>query len=436
MSYHESMHVVIFEGIRWNTFAPLSLSRPVFALATGMASLLEKQVRHTNPSRLTLWVRPEMAEFCRRRIVPKLTVPTQVNVPLDDEPALLFSGRTLHFRQFVVPEQPAAVIDEGDIVRAARVQMPGLSPEDVLRRSERWMSITKLPRMESQTRMVEHLWDLISWNEESLIEDFAHLNRAGRPKPPGAYHMIDEENIWLGEQVRVQPGVVLDASRGPIIVDQHAVLCANAVLQGPCYIGPYATINPLANIRPGTSIGTMCKIGGEVSNSIFFGYTNKAHEGFLGHSYVGKWVNLGAGTTTSNLKNTYGLISVAMPGGDISTGQRFLGAMIGDHAKTAIGTRLMAGAYVGFSSMLATSGFAPRFVPSFSFQTDRGREPYRLDKAVDVMKIVFARRNRMWDEVDETVIRYVAEAAGEMEGAAVTKPALGMTKSEARSPNQ
>ncbi len=114
------MHVVIFEGIHWRTFAPLSLSRPVFMLATGMATLLEKQIRQTNPSRLSLWVRPEMVEFTRRRIVPRLTVPTTVNEPLDDEPALLLSGRSLHVRKYELPSDPAVVLDEGGIVRRRR----------------------------------------------------------------------------------------------------------------------------------------------------------------------------------------------------------------------------------------------------------------------------------------------------------------------------
>ncbi|HEX2972839.1 MAG TPA: putative sugar nucleotidyl transferase [Tepidisphaeraceae bacterium] len=413
------MHVVIFEGIHWKTFAPLSLSRPVFMLATGMATLLEKQVRHTNPTRLTLWVRPELVDFCRERVIPKLKVPTQVNVPLDDEPALLVSGRTLHFRKFTLPDHEAAVIDEGDVVRAAWVKRPGLSPTDAMERSEKWMQLMTLPPMDSQTRMVTRLWDLITWNEESLIEDSAQLRREHLPKPKGAFHMLEEENIWIGQEATIQPGVVLDASKGPVVVDHQAVIGANSVLQGPCYLGPFVQVRPLSLIRSGTSVGTMCRIGGEVSNSIVFGYSNKAHDGFLGDSYVGKWVNIGAGTTTSNLKNTYGQISVMTRNGPEKTGRRHLGALIGDHVKTAIGTRLMAGSYVGFGSMLAGSGFAGKFIPSFAFWTDKGIEPYRINKAIEVMKTVFGRRDRTWTNIDETVVRYAAQMAPEVEAQSV-----------------
>jgi len=410
------MHVVIFEGIMWKTFAPLSLSRPVFMLHTGMATLLDKQIRHTNPTRLTLWVRPEMVEFCRRRVVPRLKVPTTVNEPLDEETALLLSGRSLHFHQYQMPEGEAAIIDPGDIVRSAVVRRPGLTPADAMQRTDKWMQITRLPAMEPRTRMVERLWDLIKWNEESLIEDFAQVRREPSARPAGAYHMIDDEQVWLGRDVHVAPGVVLDGSKGPVIVDHNASIGANSVLCGPCYIGPYAVLSPLTIIRPGTSIGLMCKVGGEVSNSILFQYSNKVHEGFLGDSYVGKWVNLGAGTTTSNLKNTYGEISVPTPNGPEKTGRRFLGALIGDHVKTAVGTRLMAGTYLGFSAMLATSAIAPKLVPSFTFLTDRGAEPYRVDKAMDVMRTVFARRDRLWNDVDEGIVRYVAATAPQIEG--------------------
>ena len=412
------MHVVIFEGMHWRTFAPLSLSRPVFMLGTGMGTLLEKQLRHTQPTRLTLWVRPELADLTRKRIIPRLKIPTRVNEPLDDEPALLVSGRTLHLRRHEGPDGHYAVIDEGGLVRQAYVKSPGLTPDDALYRSDRWVSMLDLPRQEPKTRLVERLWDLIKWNEESLIEDFTQIRRADYKRPDGPFHVIDDENLWASPEAQLQPGCVLDCSRGPVIIDRNAVIGANAVIQGPCFIGAYASVAPLSYIRPGTSIGMMSKVGGEVSNSILFGYTNKSHEGFMGDSYVGKWVNLGAGTTTSNLKNTYGEITVPGPSGPVKTGRRFLGAVIGDHVKTAVGTRLMAGTYLGFSSMLACSAFAPRLVPSYTFQTDRGAEPYRLNKAIDVMKSVFARRERGWDEIDDQVTRYVSQAAPEVEAMA------------------
>jgi UDP-N-acetylglucosamine diphosphorylase/glucosamine-1-phosphate N-acetyltransferase len=415
------MHVVIFEGSRWHTFAPLSLSRPVFMLKTGMGTLLDKQIRHLRPTRLSLWVRPEQESFVRERVVPKLKIPTTVNQPLDDEPALLVSGRTVHFAQYEYPPHPGVSTDgEGDLVRSAYVQMPGLAPTDVARRTDRWLKIFDLPHMMPQSRMVETLWDLISWNEESLVEDAMQFRDTGatKTKPAGPYHMANDEEVFLGEGAKIAPGAVLDASKGPVVVDHHATIGANAVLQGPCYIGPYAEVRAVSLIRPGTSIGIMSKVGGEVSNSIVLGYSNKAHDGYLGDSYVGKWVNLGAGTCTSNLKNTYGEITMDMGREKVHTGRRRLGSLIGDHTKTAILTRLMTGTYVGFCSMLAGTAAPPRFVPSYTFLTDGGAEPYRLDKAIEVTQRVFARRDREWTATDEQIMRYVAETAPSIEGAA------------------
>ena len=408
------MHVVVFEGSRWHSFAPLSLSRPVFALASGACTLLEKQVRHLRPGRLTLWVRPELADFCRRELAPRFNFPVEVNAPLDEEPALLVSGRTLHFSRFEHTDEPCAIIDEGDVVRKAVVRMPGLGPADAMNRTDRWLELLNLPRMEDQARMASYVWDLINWNEESLLEDFVAIDQPS-DKPAGPSHLLEDDNVWIGPEVSLGPGVVLDGRRGPIMISRGASIGANSVITGPVYIGEHCQIKPLTVIHPGCSIGPMCRIGGEVNNSILIGLSNKSHDGYLGDSYLGQWVNLGAGTTTSNLKNTYGKINIRIGGRLIDTGRRHMGSLIGDHTKTAIGTRLMTGSYVGYCCMIASSRYAPTFVRSFTFLTDECAQDYRLDKAMDVMKAVYARRNRVWPAAEESMVRYAREAAAQAE---------------------
>jgi UDP-N-acetylglucosamine diphosphorylase/glucosamine-1-phosphate N-acetyltransferase len=416
------MHVVIFEGSRWNTFAPLSLSRPVFALASGACTLIEKQVRHLRPTRLTLWVRPGLARWCEREIVPKFAAqfPVAINKPLDDETALIVSGRTLHFTPFEHTDQPCAIVDEGDLVRKAVVHMPGLGYEDAMNRTDQWLRLMDLPRADEQARMASYVWDLISLKEESLLEDAVamhdHFGRSGRHLPPGPYHRVNQENVLLDRDVRLEPGVVLDASKGPVMIAAGASIGANSVLKGPCYVGPACQVKPLCVLHAGTTLGTLCKVGGEINNSILTGHSNKSHEGYLGDSYVGEWVNLGAGTVTSNLKNTYGPIKVRMGARQIDTGRRHLGSLVGDHVKTAVGTRLMAGTYLGYSSMIATSSLAPTFVPSFTFLTDKGREPYRPDKAIEVMKAMYARRNKSWPQGEEQIVNHAKESAAQVEG--------------------
>src|SRR3954451_9961470 len=178
------MHVVIFEGSQWATFAPLCLNRPVFMLSTGMSTLLDKQIRYLGATRLTFWVRPELADFCRTRVVPHLKIPTRINEPLDDEPALLVSGRSVHFRKFDPPGGECVVTDD-DKVRECYCKRPGLSMDDALNRTPRWLELLDLPRMEAQSRMAQSLSDLISWNEESLVEDALQLLKGiRRPTVP------------------------------------------------------------------------------------------------------------------------------------------------------------------------------------------------------------------------------------------------------------
>jgi UDP-N-acetylglucosamine diphosphorylase/glucosamine-1-phosphate N-acetyltransferase len=410
------MHLVVFEGSRWTSMAPVSISRPIFTLLSGTSTLLEKQIQHVKPLRVTLWVRPEMADYCRLRVLPTLGVPGSVNTPLDDEPALLSSGRTLHLSPFTRPTDPLVTLDAGNLVRQAYAKMPGLNWQDAMERSERWLRLLELPQWQDQTRMAEYLWDLIHWNEETIVADAAQMRDRPRPAGDGAYHVIAERDVIVSPTAKLAPGVVLDASKGPVVIDVGASIGAGSVIQGPVYVGRYSIVSPLSFIHSGTSIGPGCKIGGEVAASIFLASSNKAHEGYVGHSYIGEWVNLGAGTMTSNLKNTYGPIKMQIAGKEIPTDRRFLGSMIGDHSKTAIGTRLMSGSYIGYCSLLAGSDLPPRFIPSFTFWTDAAKEPYKMDKAREVMKQVYSRRGRGWDEEDEAMLKIAAEGARVAEG--------------------
>jgi len=394
--------------------APLSINRPVFTLLSGASTLLEKQIQHVQPLRVTLWVRPEMVSYCRKHVLPTLSIPASINTPLDDEPAFITSGRTLHLSQFPRPTDPMVTVDEGNLVRQAYAKMPGLSAEDAMTRSDRWLGLLDLPQWADQTRMPEYIWDLVHWNEEAIVADAIQMEN--RPRAPkGKYHIIAEQDVIVSPEAKIAPGVVLDAGKGPVVIDVGASIGANSVLEGPVYIGRYSTISPQSYIYSSTSIGPMCKVGGEVAASIFLGYSNKAHYGFVGHSYVGEWVNLGAGTTTSNLKNTYGPIKMRIGNKEIETDRRFLGSMIGDHAKTAIGTRLMTGSYIGYCSHLAASALPPHFIPSFTFWTDAGQAPFNMEKAREVMKRVYSRRDRAWDEDDEAMLKVAVEFAEQVE---------------------
>ncbi len=203
----------------------------------------------------------------------------------------------------------------------------------------------------------------------------------------------------------------------PIVIGENTTICPNVTVTGPVFIGDGCIIQPGASIRGATSIGPVCKVGGEVEGSILHAYANKQHDGFLGHSYVGEWVNLGADTVNSDLKNTYGSVRVAVNGREVDTRQTFVGAFIGDHAKTGIGTRLPTGCVVGYASNLFVSQYAPKFTPSFTWLTDAGPQRQDIDKAAAVAKTVMGRRKRELTACEEALFRAVALDAASVENA-------------------
>ena len=182
------------------------------------------------------------------------------------------------------------------------------------------------------------------------------------------------------------------------------MIAAFTRLEGPCYVGPHSQVFG-AKIRAGTTLGPQCRVGGEVEASIIQGWSNKYHEGFLGHSYVGEWVNLGAGTHNSDLRNDYGTISVTIEGEDLETGSMFVGLGMGDHSKSAIGTQFNTGTIVGVSCNIFSAGFPPRWIKSFQWGGAKSMLPYRYDKAIAVATRVVERRKKQMTPAEAGVLK-------------------------------
>lgn len=244
--------------------------------------------------------------------------------------------------------------------------------------------------------VLERPWDVVRHRDACLGWDLEVLSlRESQELPPGVM-AIGEEDIFISPEATVYPSVVLDAERGKIVIEDEAVIRPGAVIVGPAYVGKKSFVAEHALIKMNTAIGPVCKVGGEVGGTIFQGYANKVHDGHLGDSWVGEWVNLGAATVNSNLLNTYGEITskATHDGKTERTGLTYLGAIIGDHTKTAIGTRIMTGCVIGLGAMVASSTPVGGAVKPFAWLTDggEGERSYRLNKFMDVMRAVMARR--------------------------------------------
>lgn len=265
-----------------------------------------------------------------------------------------------------------------------------------------------MPNLEiTKPHIINFLWDTFDLIEEILNEDFYYFNNYYNfnDADKQGFNFTNPDKIKIGENVKIAAGVVLDASEGPIIIDDNAKIMPNAVICGPCYIGKYSLIKIGAKIYGKTSIGQYCKVGGEVENSIIHGYSNKQHDGFLGHSYISEWVNLGADTNTSDLKNTYSEIDVNFYKQKIKTGRMFLGLLCGDHTKSAINTSFTTGTVAGICGIIVADGFLPNYIPSFAWRGVKGCTYYKIEKAIETAKIVMQRRNKTLLPEEEELIR-------------------------------
>ena len=245
--------------------------------------------------------------------------------------------------------------------------------------------------------------DFEAWNRQENFRDTAMMN--------GAHIVGARSDVHIGRGAVVQPGCVLDATGGPIIIAPDAHVKWSQI-QGPVFVGEGCSVDG-ARLRPGTSLGPHCKVGGEISASIFQSRVNKAHEGFVGHSWAGRWVNFGALATTSNMKNTLGPIRV-QSGIDEDgiaqthdTGAQFLGSLVGDHTKIGIGQMLTTGSYIGIGGNIFGGGVAPKWVPSFAWGGEAKWSEYRFDDCLKTVRAALSRRNAVLRPESEELLRVV-----------------------------
>ncbi|MFN3404348.1 MAG: GlmU family protein [Cytophagaceae bacterium] len=293
--------------------------------------------------------------------------------------------------------------------------LKGLKPGKVLFKNGVIIGYRKKPEGEriefdGNLDVLQRPWDIFGLNGSQIRCDFELLKRKHRSKPLTDKNSIvyNPENIFIEEGVKIR-AAILNAEEGPIFIGKNSEIQEGAIIKGPFAMGERSQISMGAKIKGDTTLGPCCKVGGEVVNSVIFGYSNKAHDGFLGNSVLGEWCNLGADTNTSNLKNNYSEVLVYSYKEKrlVKTGKQFVGLMMGDHSKSGINTMFNTGTIVGVSANIFGGGYQPKFIPSFSWGGTDNFVRFQFNKAIDVAEKVMQRRNVILTVTDISILKNI-----------------------------
>jgi UDP-N-acetylglucosamine diphosphorylase/glucosamine-1-phosphate N-acetyltransferase len=438
------MNVIIFEDEQWHHFAPLVYTRPLAALRCGAFTLQERLdamlnghppgLRHDDGNGPLDGAAPSTLAGIPDAIFDPTPPPHPVGCIC--RPHLMgFYGPTGGFRTLISESVPIVLINARvlnlnwlpDLLQApietvyttdntlvAAHLSPSLASavlyylleqnsEEALHELQRFARVVDMT-----APMLTYPWDLISHTGEQLVRDIPLLRHRLPPYRPDDPTITTRggEHIYVASTAHLDGPIVLDSRDGPIFIDEQAHIEPFSFIQGPTYIGKQSLISS-ALIRGETSIGPVCRIGGEVEASIMQSFSNKHHEGFLGHSWIGEWVNIGAMTTNSDLKNNYGNVRVTIEGvGNIDSGVLKLGAFLADHVKLGIGLHLTGGSVIGVGSNIFGIHMVPKTIPPFTWGSEVFRE-YRIDSLINVTRKVMGRRKQVMTSEYETLLRSV-----------------------------
>ena len=381
------MNYILFDGPVRNALLPFTFTRPVADIRIGILTIREKWEKYLGYTTTTvteeyLTEKFPMVEMEKNVLINAAYLPNEVLaemvMALEENQAIFSGDEVIAF--YTTENQEEVDFDTYDIIEYS---------EDGLK--------------------IEHVWDIFKKNDAALREDFELLTEGRTSQPiPSSVNTISPENIFIEEGARLE-FVTLNASTGPIYIGKDTEIMENSVIRGPFALCEGAQVKLATKVYGATTVGPFSRIGGEVSNSVLFGYSNKGHDGFLGNAVLGEWCNLGADTNNSNLKNNYEEVKLWSyeKSSFVKTGLQFCGLMMGDHSKSGINTMFNTGTVVGVCANIFGSGFPRNFVPSFSWGGAAGMVTYDVRKAFETARIVMSRRNIEFTEQDEAILAEV-----------------------------
>ena len=417
------------DSIGRGNFYPMALSHPLWELRCGFTSLGQKLIDKVGANDVAYFVADYMADSYRAKAE---SAGSPVNDPsiLDGDDLLVVDPR-VKAESFDIAANPDKIGSEVGLDEQENLLYARIAKDDLVEFSKDNINTfiteakAKLPNVKSKLSTWQYIWDLILNNAEQITLDFAAAGQygiEGTLEQPNAIRG-SKKDVYIAPGAIVHPMVVIDAEHGPVYIDEDAEIHPFTRIEGPCYIGK-KTILLGAKCHEGNSIGPFCRIGGEVEESIIQGYSNKYHDGFLGHAYVGEWVNLGAFTTNSDLKNDYSTVSVMLDGRRaIDTGSVKVGSLIGDHVKTSIGTLFNTGSYVGPMALIMGTGKPlPKFIPAFAwFIEGIVTKGFGKGKLYETAKMAMSRRDCQWTETEQNMWDAVFEMTAPMRNQAIKK---------------
>lgn len=378
----------LFEDEYLENFHPLTLTRPLYDLRVGIFTLAEKwQHALRQPENLTGPLREHLkGVFSEPAVTSDTKAIVWLNPRFIPDPELTKMVMSL--------ETGRSITCNGSLVAAA------ITPKQHKSWIKGGPKVSDLKNEEISAdgvTILENSWELFQMNGEQIRADIVLSGKIPYGQEDIFPHTIftNPDRIYIEEGATIEPGAMLLAEKGPIYIGKNAHIMANSIVRGPSAICEKSVIKMGAKIYEETTIGPVCKVGGEIANTIFHSYSNKAHDGYCGNSVFGQWCNLGADTNTSNLKNNYSTVKVSdwKTGRESDTGQQFIGTIMGDHSKTGINSMLNTGTLCGVCCNLFSDGYPPKFVPSFSWVSGHNIVPYHFEKAIEAMGRMMERRS-------------------------------------------
>ncbi len=383
------MNYILFDGNVRNALLPFTYTRPVADIRIGILTIREKWEKQLGLTTTTiteeyLEEKYPMVEMEENVLINSSFLPTE---SLVEKVKKLSSNEAIFKGEEVIAFYSKDTQEEIDFDNYTHIEFD----EDIIQ--------------------VKNTWDIFSQNDKAIREDFDLLTQGRKSQPiPDGVHVINKENVFIEEGATVLFSS-LNASSGPIYIGKDAEIMEGSVVRGPFAMCEHAVLKLGAKIYGATTLGPYCKVGGEVNNSVLFGYSNKGHDGFLGNSVLGEWCNLGADTNNSNLKNNYAEVKLWSyeTGRFARTGLQFCGLIMGDHSKCGINTMFNTGTVVGVSANIFGSGFPRNFVPSFSWGGASGFTNYLPKKVFEVATVVMKRRGVDFDDQEQRILEHIFE---------------------------